>query len=736
MTAPLILQIAVPVPFRKLFDYLPVKNSATENLQPGIRIKVPFGKSQKIGILVSTSNESEYPIHKLKPAIAYLDKTSYFDQKHFAWLMWISQYYHHPIGVTLSTALPALLRKDKPIKLSEDIHWQVTKDGQQIKLENLNRAPKQKALLTLLKNHHEAVNPAFLEEKFENWRPTMLSLEKKSLVEKITLEAQTSTTPPIAQSSKQANSEQQSAIDAITQKLSQFSVFLLDGVTGSGKTEVYLNSIVNVIKNNQQVLILIPEIGLTPQLLQRFNERFGNSVATMHSGMNDTERYRVWRDAKDNKINILIGTRSAIFTPMPKLGMIIIDEEHDLSFKQQEGLRYSARDIALTRAQRLQIPIVLGSATPSFESLLNVKRGMFQHLLLKKRAGNSKPPQIKTINIKNQKLIENFSKPLLELISKHLARNEQVMIFLNRRGFAPTMICQECGWVGMCSRCDHPMTIHAKKHRIICHHCGSERKMPAQCPECSSIDLRPRGYGTERTEQVLKELFPDTEIIRIDRDTTARKNAMHDLLNKISEDRAQILLGTQMLAKGHDFPNVTLVGILDADQGLFGADLRASERMAQLITQVAGRAGRGCKTGRVVIQTQHPDHPLLTLLIEHGYRKFCANALQEREMAKLPPYTHAALLRAESNNTQNNIHFLMDTKHILQNLNIKSLEILGPAPSPMERKAGKYRSQLLIIGEDRKLLHAALNQLLKFIEDCKPAKKVRWNLDVDPQDMS
>jgi len=736
MNPPLILQIAVPVPFRKLFDYLPVNGGDTKHLQPGIRVKIPFGKSQKIGILVSTTEQSEYPVHKLKPAIAYLDETPLFDQQHFAWLLWISQYYHHPIGVTLSTALPTLLRKDKPIKLLQNIHWRTTDNGQALKLENLNRAPKQKALMALLKNHHEAASQAFLEDNFENWRPTMLSLEKKQLVEKIVLKTQTPTTHTITKSNKQANTEQQTAIDAISQNLAEFSVFLLDGVTGSGKTEVYLNSIVNIIKNHQQVLILIPEIGLTPQLLQRFNERFGNSVATMHSGMNDTERYQVWLNAKHNKINILIGTRSAIFTPMPKLGMIIIDEEHDLSFKQQEGLRYSARDIALTRAQRLKIPIVLGSATPSFESLLNVKRGSFKHLLLKKRAGNSKPPQIKTINIKNQKLTDNFSKPLLTLITKHLARNEQVMIFLNRRGFAPTMICQECGWVGMCNRCDHPMTIHAKRQRITCHHCGSERKVPTQCPECSSIDLRPRGYGTERTEQVLNDLFPHIEIIRIDRDTTSRKNAMHDLLNKIDENRAQILLGTQMLAKGHDFPNVTLVGILDADQGLFGADLRASERMAQLITQVAGRAGRGEKTGRVVIQTQHPDHPLLTLLIEHGYRKFCSDALQEREMASLPPFTHATLLRAESNNVQNNIHFLMETKHKLQQLNINSLEILGPAPSPMERKAGKYRSQLLIIGKNRKQLHFALNQILAFIEDCKSARKVRWNLDVDPQDMS
>ena len=741
MNNPIILHIAVPVPFRKLFDYLPIDkgndNRHIENLQPGIRIKIPFGRSEKVGILVKVSNHSDFALNKLKPVIAYLDEKPHFDAQHFAWLLWISRYYHHPIGITLSTALPTLLRKDKPIKLPQNILWQLSETGKDSDPESLNRAPKQKNLLVFLKTHETPITPASLEAQYQNWRPAMLALEKKSLVEQQRVDLTDAPQTRINPSDKKANPEQQHAIDAITKKQNDFNVFLLDGITGSGKTEVYLNCIVNVIKNNQQVLILIPEIGLTPQLLARFKTRFGDSVATLHSGMNDTERYQVWLKAKNLDINILIGTRSAIFTPLPKLGMIIIDEEHDLSFKQQEGLRYSARDIALTRAHRLNIPIVLGSATPSFESLLNVKRGAFQSLILKKRAGAAAPPKITTLNIKGQPLTDNFSKPLLDLIAKHLNRDEQVMIFLNRRGFAPTIICQECGWVGMCNRCDHPMTIHAKKQRIICHHCGVDRRMPAQCPECSCIDLRPRGYGTERTEIVLQDLFPDTEIIRIDRDTTSRKNAMHDLLNKVSDNRAQILLGTQMLAKGHDFPNVTLVGILDADQGLFGVDLRASERMAQLITQVAGRAGRGEKPGRVVIQTQHPNHPLLTTLIEHGYRKFSQDALLEREMAQLPPYTHAALLRAESNYIQNNIQFLMDVKSALKAFKqAGDLEILGPAPSPLERRAGKYRTQLLIIGGNRKNLHTVLSQLLHYIESCKTVKHVRWSLDIDPQDMS
>ncbi len=731
----LILQIAVPVPFRKLYDYLPLANTDSRTLQTGIRVKIPFGPSFVVGVLVKIQTESKLPLSKLKRVIAYLDSTPHFSPSHFDWLLWVSQYYHHPIGMTLSTALPKALRTDKTIKPMKNSVWRISKRGNHTSAQSLSRAPKQKILFQFLTDHAQSIAPSGLDQNHPNWRPAMQALEKKGLVEKSEMSLAPTSLQAITKNTPVANSEQQIAIDKISKNTNQFGVFLLDGITGSGKTEVYLNSMLKVITSGQQVLVLIPEIGLTPQLLQRFKSRFGEGVATLHSGMNDTERYQVWLNAKNNHINILIGTRSAIFTPMPQLGMIIIDEEHDLSFKQQEGLRYSARDIALTRAQRLNIPVVLGSATPSFESLLNVKRGAFQALRLTQRAGNSKPPSIKTLDIKGHKLTGNLSTPLRQLISKHLERNEQVMIFLNRRGFAPTLICQECGWVGMCTRCDHPMTIHIQKQRIICHHCGVERKLPKQCSECSSIDLRPRGYGTERTEEILQKLFPETEIIRIDRDTTSRKNAMHDLLSKVSDNRPQILLGTQMLAKGHDFPNVTLVGILDADQGLFGADLRSSERMAQLIVQVSGRAGRGEKPGRVVIQTQHPDHPLLTCLIEQGYQQFSQNALNERHMAKLPPYTHAALLRAESNAIQHNIHFLMEAKQAFQQFNVEGLELLGPAPSPMERKAGKYRTQLLVIGEHRKQLHGALGGILQHIESSKSARRVKWSLDVDPQDM-
>jgi len=732
----IILQIAVPVPFRKLFDYLPIPGTDPTAIKPGIRVEVPFGRTIKVGILVKQQTHSDVPLNKLKAVHAYLDPSPVFDQQHLAWLLWISQYYHHPIGDTLHTALPVLLRKDKAPSLSQQHQWQISDIGLKTPAEELNRAPKQKDLLLFFTKYSTPLNSSQLNKQLKNWRSPLKALINKGLVKQIDTVKIEPTHQTMQLESRPVNEDQQKAIQKICQRVNTFAVFLLDGITGSGKTEVYLNSMLDVIKSDRQVLVLIPEIGLTPQLVTRFTSRFGPNVATLHSGMNDTERYQTWRRVKNNQTKILIGTRSAIFTPMPHLGMIIIDEEHDLSFKQQDGLRYSARDIAITRAQRLNIPVILGSATPSLESLLNSKRGSFEHLLLRQRAGNSKTPKIQTLDVKGLTLTENFSRPLLDLIKQHLAKHEQVMIFINRRGFAPTMICQECGWVAMCHRCDHPMTIHAKKQRVICHHCGYEHKMPSQCPSCSSIDLRPRGYGTERTEKVLQELFPDTEIIRIDRDTTSRKNAMHDLLSKVANNKAQILLGTQMLAKGHDFPNITLVAILDADQGLFGADLRSSERMAQLITQVAGRAGRGEKKGRVLIQTHHPDHPLLNVLIHQGYASFSQNALEERKLANLPPYSSAALLRAESTTVGFNIQFLMDIKNFLQQCNTTGLEILGPAPSPQERRAGKFRTQLLFVSQQRKALHQLLDQCLNYIEKLKSAKRVRWHLDVDPQDLS
>jgi len=728
-----VLQVAIPVPFRKTFEYLPANDSQV--IKPGIRVKIPFGRTIKVGIVTGIVSEPSYPREKLKPVIDYLDEKPFCDEQHLNWLRWVSQYYHHPLGETLFTALPVALRKTKNPKADLIKNWQLSEQGVSFSSEKLSRAPKQQALFNWLKNLNGVADKNALNEKFANWPTAMKGLVDKGLVE-------ITNNKPVFGAAKYdhtnaptLNDEQQNAVSKVIAALDHFGVFLLDGVTGSGKTEVYLNTIENVIKAGQQVLFLLPEIGLTPQLLRRFKARYGDSVGIMHSGMNNTERYAVWHNVREANTQILIGTRSAVFTPFKALGMIIIDEEHDLSFKQQDGLRYSARDIAITRASQLNIPIVLGSATPSLETLSNLNKPTFTHLVLKKRAGNAIAPRISTIDLTNQKLEHNISPIMIKVIESTLTRNEQVLLFLNRRGFAPAMICQECGWFAICNRCDRHMTIHHQRQRIVCHHCGADRKLPAQCPQCSCLDLRPVGFGTERMEHFLSQLFPDTEIIRIDRDTTSKKNAMHTLLAKIDNNKGQILLGTQMLAKGHDFPNVTFVGIIDADQGLFGADMRSAERMAQLITQVAGRAGRGDKPGKVMIQTLHPEHPLLQTLIREGYPSFSQSALRERRAAQLPPYTFAAIVRTESTQLGFNFQFLNDLKMILAEHN-NGVEILGPAPSPMERKAGKFRTQLLLISQSRSALHQLLHITLPQLEKLKSAKKVRWSLDVDPMEMS
>lgn len=733
-----ILQVAIPVPFRKLFEYLPNGEESSFDNLIGVRVKVSFGRSYKIGIVVGIANNASYPIEKLKPVSDYLDRTPYFSDDDMHWLKWVSQYYLHPPGDTFFTALPAVLRKEKMPPSTIIVSWQLSKLGHQTDIQTLSRTPKQKLIFEWFRTRNKNATQSDISDHFVNWKPSVKSLQEKGLIESIEVSKPNRSinqTVDLSSSGPSLNIEQQTAVDKIVGGVKSFNVYLLDGITGSGKTEVYLNAISSIIQMGQQVLFLLPEIGLTPQLMNRFQTRYGDLVAATHSGLTDNERFSIWNDVRLGNIKVLIGTRSAIFTPFDQLGMIIIDEEHDLSFKQQDGLRYSARDIAISRASQLDVPIILGSATPSLESLSNLNKKTYHHLTLRKRAGNAVAPTISTIDIRHQKLEHHMSPAIINKITATLERKEQVLLFLNRRGFSPVMMCQECGWSATCHRCDTHMTLHQHRQRITCHHCGADKKTPEQCPSCSSIDLRPIGFGTERIENILQDLFPHTDIIRIDRDTTTRKNAIRDLLAKIEPDKGQILLGTQMLAKGHDFPNVTFVGILDADQGLFGADIRSAERMAQLITQVAGRAGRGNKPGSVAIQTLHPEHPLLQTLLTKGYSGFSESALHERKATQLPPFTFAAMIRTESVQLGNNFQFLNDLKNILNRHN-NGVELLGPAPSPMERKAGKFRTQLLLLCTTRNPLHTMLRASLPEIEKLKSAKKVRWSLDIDPLEMS
>ena len=510
-------------------------------------------------------------------------------------------------------------------------------------------------------------------------------------------------------------------------------MWLLEGVTGSGKTEIYLQYIEEVLKKGKQVLVLVPEIGLTPQTVRRFQARFNVEIDVLHSNLNDTQRLNVWERARTGQSAIVIGTRSALFTQFSDLGLIILDEEHDGSFKQQDGWRYHARDLGIVLAQKLNIPILLGSATPSLESVNNVQNGKYHHLVLSKRAGNATALHQFVIDLKHQRIQNGLSEPLLQRMQEHLEKGNQVLLFLNRRGFAPVLLCHECGWIDECHHCEKPYTYHQHQRVLRCHHCGAQKTVPMQCGHCGSTHLVTTGLGTEQLEETLKSRFPQYNIARIDRDSTARKGKLEGYLEDIQQGKSQILIGTQMLAKGHHFPNVTLVALVNVDNALFSLDFRAEERLAQLYVQVAGRSGRAEKQGEVVLQTHYPDHPLLTTLLEKGYQAFAEETLRLRHNMGLPPFSFQALFKAQCRHSEEAENALSQLASFFYEQKIEGLQVLGPIPAPFSKKAGQYRWQLLLQHASRKQLQAALS---RYSPELIKSSQVRLILDVDPLDLS
>ncbi len=733
-----IARVAVPVPLYSLFDYL-IPASFDQMPARGSRVRIQFGRKQLIGLVISLEKESSFPVSKLKPVIEVLDTQPLLPVDLMGLLEWAAGYYHHPLGDVIFSALPKRLRDGVEAELKSENHWALTESGRSYDTSGLRRAPKQAALLSYIQDSPlSELTGDQLNKDWNNWRSPLQELVKKSLVE-VTEKVQSAVASSSSyfgdktDSTFKLNLQQLSAAKEVTGALNSYQAFLLQGITGSGKTEVYLEIIEHALAQNLQVLVLVPEISLTPQLTQRFTQRLNTIIASLHSGLNDTQRHAAWVQASKGIARVVIGTRSALFTPMPDLGLIILDEEHDASFKQQEGFRYHARDLALVRAKNNKMPVLLGSATPSFESLENVSRGQYSLLKLTQRgAANARPPEIGLLDVCRRPMEDGISDKLLKKIEEHLSNQGQVLLFLNRRGYAPLLMCHECGWTTACQRCDANMTLHHHNQRLRCHHCGYEKPAPTRCPECDHESLYIPGAGTERIEVALKEKFPSTVISRIDRDTTRRKGELDRKLNQARSGEAEILIGTQMLAKGHDFPNVTLVGILNADQGLFSADFRGTEHMAQLIIQVSGRAGRGEKAGEVIIQTHHPEHPLLHTLLESGYTGFAKTALVERAQASFPPFSYMAIVRCESIQKDHGVAFLNECR---QALNYEGVELFGPLPAPMERRAGRYRWQLILLSKERKKLHAVLRHWAPEISKLKTVNKVRWSIDVDPQDM-
>lgn len=727
-----IARVAVAAPLHSLFDY---QIPAACNVSVGSRVRVSFGRTRPIAVVTSLVSRSDCPPEKLKTIDTVLDPEPLLQQQDLDFLTWVAAYYHHPPGEVFAAALPLRLRKAETALFPGGPGLRLTPAGLNALKTPPARAPRQVEVLSWLgsRPHGEAAM-AELKVALPESAAAIRALRDKGWIEQSLLPA-VADQASLNSGGLDLNDDQAEALSTLAGDLGSFSVSLLDGVTGSGKTEVYLQLAAEVLAGGRSVLVLVPEISLTPQLLQRFRERLGDTVRVMHSGLNDTEREQTWHRIRLGLSRVLLGTRSSIFTPIADLGLVLVDEEHDPSFKQMEGFRYSARDLAIVRAQRAGCPVVLGSATPSLESLRNVQTGRYRHLRLDRRAGGALSPRVDLVDIRDQPLQSGMSQLLFDRTEAALKQGEQVILFLNRRGFAPVLSCFSCGWLSDCPRCDARQTLHKSSGLLWCHHCGAQSRVPIDCPDCGAEDLHPLGQGTEQLEDFLATRFAQYPLIRVDRDATARKGSLEALLERLHAADAALLVGTQMLAKGHHFPRVTLVGVLDADGGLYSADFRATERMAQLLVQVSGRAGRGDRPGRVLIQTRYPDHPLLQTLVRKGYRAFAEEALLERQAASMPPYSHQALLRADATREEYARAFLEQVASWARQLEVEGVELWGPVPAPMARRAGRHRVHLLFQADRRDVLHRLLDRLPAQAAGMPAAKRVRWSLDVDPLDL-
>ncbi|HZX71630.1 MAG TPA: primosomal protein N' [Rhodanobacter sp.] len=721
---PAVLRVALPVPLHTLFDYLPPD---TGEPRAGSRVLVPFGRGRMVGVVVASGVETGVDGKRLKQVLRLLDDEALLDAELMQTLAWAADYWLGAPGEACANALPLALREPRPLPAIGEEFWSMTRAGRSA-YDAGSRRGGSKTLLALLAEG--ALSAQELNGRQPGWREAARRLAAAGLVERG--EQPPRNHRPPSSIAPQLSDEQQQAVAAIGASLGSFQPFLLDGVTGSGKTEVYLALIEQVLAQGRQALLLVPEIGLAPQTVRRLRERLGVMVEVLHSNLSEGDRARAWLRARAGTARVILGTRSAIFTPLPQAGLIIVDEEHDSSYKQQDGFRYHARDLAVVRARALGVPVLLGSGTPSLESLANAEAGRYRSLHLRARPGAVRAPQVQIIDMRGQRLQHGLSPALLAATAETLARGEQALVFRNRRGYAPVLLCHGCGWHAECSRCERPLTLHAGRRQLICHHCDYQQRLPATCPACGAAELTAQGQGTERLEEALLERFPDVPVWRVDRETTRRKDAFEEMLAALGNEQPAILVGTQMLAKGHDLPNLTLVAIVGVDEGLHSIDFRAEERLAQLVVQVAGRAGRARKPGRVLLQTHQPDHPLLRNLLAHGYAAAARDLLAERRLIGLPPYSHQVLLRAEALRREPVDEFLAAARSALPD---RPLQIAGPMPAPMALRAGRQRGQLLIEADRRDMLRGMLRPWQQALAALPSARKVRWSLDVDPIDL-
>ena len=728
-----LVDVLVPIPLLEKFSYLPPKNSKYP-IKQGSRVLIPFGNRTLVGVIWGKRLQGSADKRKHKRIKEVLDAVPLLSSNAMNLAEWSSRYYHYPLGEIITYFFPPSLRKGNEASFRQSKYIEITSKGEFINEDLLSNAPVQRKLITILKEKKEISLKSLTA--FEISPSAVTGLEDKGYIRRFSRELSPYKKLESKQQSKphKLNEQQSLAVAAINKGQNKNATFLIDGITGSGKTEVYLQAVQEIVAQGKQALILIPEIGLAPQAEERFRDYFGDRVMSFHSAKNDREKVDAWLGASKGLIDVIIGTRSSVFLPMKDLGIIVVDEEHDLSFKQMDKFRYSARDMALYRAKLEKVPVVLASATPSLETLKNVDEGKYELLKLSQRATGAKLPSFSAIDLRGKVLNEGISSDLIEATESELTQGNQVLIFLNRRGYASSLICKTCGWISNCDRCDALMTVHKNPLKLHCHHCESQKNYPEQCVSCGSDDFLTYGYGTERIEEFLRKSFPEYKILRIDSDSTRKKDSMDNYLHEIKKGEPMILLGTQLLAKGHHFPNVTLVGILDADSGLFSADFRGSERVAQLMTQVSGRAGRDKKPGRVVLQSYCPDHPQIEEIISGSYEKFAKKLLEDRKASKVPPFAFQAKLYAESPKSlvsRDFIRGLLKKTPLSENLR-KDIRMVGPLPALMEKKSGVYRWELSIFSKSRSKLHKSLDILQSKLYDPKTTKQVRWSIDVDP----
>lgn len=724
-----ILRVALDVPLATLFDYL----DDGSTVQPGQRVLVPFGRRQVIGIVISRSATSEFESSRLKSIIRAFTEEPPLPPETLKLLAFCADYYQYPFGQALLAALPSRLREAQPANLPRRMGYALTVMAREGGIDLLPaRAMLQRKLYQALCDHGP-MDGAALVDIAAGWRAAIRQMREKDWVEEVDL-GPAVLSDITAGPAPALNPDQLHAVEEILAGGNGFRTWLLHGITGSGKTEVYMQLLQAMLQEKDtQALVLVPEINLTPQLEARFRTRFPqHPIVMLHSQMNESERLHGWMRAQNGEARIIVGTRLSVFTPMANPVVVIVDEEHDSSYKQQDAMRYSARDVAIMRAKRANIPVVLGSATPSLETWQNANAGRYTRLTLAARAVRSAAlPRVHCIDTRLQRTQDGLSEPLLAAMRQRLERGEQSLLFINRRGYSPVLLCSSCAWVTPCMRCSSRLVVHLRERKLRCHHCGHEQRPPLQCPSCGNPDLHPTGHGTQRLEEVLTQHFPEARILRVDRDSMRRKDAIKDMTVQVHANEVDILVGTQMLAKGHDFPNLTLVGVIDTDSALFSPDFRAAERLFAQLLQVAGRAGRAEKPGEVLIQTNFPDHILFAALQKQDYTEFAQSLLEERKLAHFPPYCFEALLRAEATRLGPVEEFLDLAVRWARKIAGKVM-VYDPVRPQMERLKGMERSQLLIQAASRQSLQKFLQEWVAQLRTLPQGSKVRWSVDVDP----